>query len=185
MGDGMFDGYVDLAAESGWGPCTECGLWQDRSGMVEVDGFLYCPQHAPAAADATPVAPAPDFPYGSEAYFLESLAAGMHGDLARRAGAESGEPAAPAASALCEPPAPEVIFERTEYRAASPFGAQAWAQVSASDLVKLYPGLADWVEAGLTRLVVVIDPNRDVPGEDGGDSSVFELRLLGSDEEGA
>lgn len=136
MGDGMFDAYADLAAESGWGPCTECGLWQDRSGMVEVDGFLYCPAHAPAA------------------------------------------PAAPA-------PAPEVIFERTEYRAASPFGVQAWAQVSASDLVKLYPGLADWVEAGLTRLVVVIDPNRDVPGEDGGDSSVFELRLLGSDEEGA
>lgn len=41
--DGQYEGYLDLAAESGWGPCTECGEWEDRKNLIEYDGYLYHP----------------------------------------------------------------------------------------------------------------------------------------------
>ncbi len=41
------DQALDLAAESGWGPCAECGKWQPRDRMMEHESYLYCPEHTP------------------------------------------------------------------------------------------------------------------------------------------
>lgn len=40
--DERADAYADLAAESGWAACSECGKWQPRERMDEYEGYLYC-----------------------------------------------------------------------------------------------------------------------------------------------
>lgn len=50
MSDALFDSYADAAACSGWGPCSECGIWQPTAGMTEVDGVFVCSTCQPALA---------------------------------------------------------------------------------------------------------------------------------------
>ena len=49
--DDIGDEYRAMAWEAGWASCAECGDWKEKHNLVEVNGYLYCPEHAPHFAE--------------------------------------------------------------------------------------------------------------------------------------
>jgi hypothetical protein len=62
MSEDRYNEYLGIALDAGWNACADCGKWQPVTGMVEVDGWLYCPEHRPDephanAAEHQPLSP--------------------------------------------------------------------------------------------------------------------------------